>query len=86
MDWLRNLVLGKFLKPVWEWFDGKKTVAGAVITALAAVNIGVHGSTSIEAALDLLKANTGADLYLTTGELTLLIGLVHKLWKKIVRK
>lgn len=68
-----------FLNKLWAWFDGKKTIVGAVITALA------WAATNAAVILPVL----GVDTVLVAkigGILLTVVGVAHKIYKFLYKE
>lgn len=82
--WLKLLaplagVSGAMFTKIWDWLNGKKTLIGAIITALAA----------IAGALPVVLAAVGVNAVLiakVVGIATMVVGIAHKVYKFLYKE
>jgi len=83
---LNKYLYKTILEPVWTFLDGKKTISGAIATALVII-IGLAGGDSqgvgvtLGSLLEVLIINTGVDPWLTAAEALTLVGIIDKVRK-----
>ena len=73
------LSFGANMQKIWDWFNGRKTIIGAVITILS----------TLAGVLPVVLAAVGASAVLTAkvvGIATMVVGVAHKIYKFIYKE
>ena len=76
---LAALSFGANMQKIWDWFNGRKTIIGAVITILS----------TLAGVLPVVLAAVGASAVLTAkvvGIATMVVGVAHKIYKFIYKE